>query len=305
MEWLNYHHLLYFWLVVREGGVTRAAEKLHLSHPTVSTQIKQLERALGEKLLEKKGRRLVPTEVGQIAYRYADEIFGLGHELLDTVKGRPGVGPLRLVVGVTQAIPKLVARRLLEPALSMKGLPPVRLVCLEDQTERLLAELAAHNLDLVLSDTAVPPSSSVRAFHHVLGECGVTIFASKELAARHRRNFPRSLDGAPFLLPTEGSNLRRALEQFFDQHGLRPRLIAEFEDSALLKVFGQDGLGLFPVPSAIEDDVRRQHEVEVVGRLPEVRERFYAISVERRLKNPAVVAICEAARKRLFRDPTN
>ncbi|NOT32190.1 MAG: transcriptional activator NhaR [Planctomycetes bacterium] len=304
MEWLNYHHLLYFWLVVREGGVARAADKLKLSHPTVSTQVKQLERALGEKLLEKKGRRLVPTEVGQIAYRYADEIFGLGRELLDTVKGRPGVGPLRLVVGVAQAMPKLIVRRLLAPALALKGLPPLHLVCLEDRPEQLLAELAAMHLDLVLSDASVPPNSHVRAFNHVLGECGLTICGTKELAVRYRRNFPRSLNGAPLLLPTAGSNLRRALEQYFEQHGLRPRLVGEFEDSALLKVFGQEGIGLFPVPSAIEDDVRRQHEVEIVGRLPEVRERFYAISVERRLKNPAVLAICEVARKRVFKDGT-
>jgi LysR family transcriptional activator of nhaA len=302
MDWLNYHHLQYFWLVVREGGVARAADKLRLSHPTVSTQVKQLERALGERLLEKKGRRLVLTEVGQIAYRYADEIFGLGRELIDTVKGRPGVGPLRLLVGVSQAMPKLVARRLLAPALTLKGLPPVRLVCLEDRSERLLAELAAMHLDLVLSDSSVPPGGPVRAFNHVLGECGVTVCGTKELAGQYRRNFPRSLDDAPLCLPSEGSNLRRALEQYFEQNELRPRLVGEFEDSALMKAFGQDGLGLFPVPSAIEDDVRRQHEVEIVGRIPEVRERFYAISVERRLRNPAVLAICETARKRVFRE---
>ena len=302
MEWLNYHHLLYFWLVVREGGVARAADKLRLSHPTVSTQVKQLERALGEKLLVKRGRRLVLTEVGQIAFRYAEEIFGLGRELLDTVKGRPGVGPLRLVVGVTQSMPKLVVRRLLAPARALKDLPAVRLVCLEDRPERLLSELAAMNLDLVLSDVPVTPTSAVRAFNHVLGECGVTVCATRELAARFRKGFPQALAGAPMLLPAEGSSLRRALEQFFDQHGLRPQVAGEFEDSALLKVFGQDGLGLFPVPTAVEDDVKKQYEVELVGRLPEVRERFYAISVERRLKNPAVLAICELARKRVFKD---
>ena len=300
MEWLNYHHLLYFWLVVREGGVARAADKLKLSHPTVSTQVKQLERALGEKLLEKRGRRLVPTEVGRIAYRYADEIFGLGNELLETVKGRPGIGPLRLVVGVSQAIPKMVARRLLAPARSLKG-KPVRLVCLEDRGERLVAELAAMNLDLVIADAPVPPSSAVRVFNHLLGECGVSICATRELAERYRKGFPRSLDQAPMLLPSDGTSLRRALQQFFDEHDLRPQLEGEFEDSALLKVFGQDGIGLFPVPTAVEKDVQRQYEVEVVGRLPEVREHFYAISVERRLKNPAVLAICEVARKRVFK----
>jgi LysR family transcriptional activator of nhaA len=302
VPWLNYHHLRYFWLVVREGGVARAAEKLRVAHPTVSTQVKELERALGERLLVKQGRRLVLTEVGQIAYRYADEIFGLGRELLETVRGRPGVGPLRLVVGVAQSMPKLVARRVLAPAFALEGLPPVHLRCLEDRNERLLAELAAMNLDLVLADAPVSPASPVRAFNHLLGECGVSIFATRELAARYRRNFPRSLAGAPMLLPTEGTSLRRALEQYFDQHDLRPRLEGEFEDSALLKVFGQDGFGLFPVSTTVENDVRKRHEVELVGHLPEVRERFYAISVERRLKNPAVRAICETARRSVFRE---
>ncbi|MDZ4771870.1 MAG: LysR family transcriptional regulator [Planctomycetota bacterium] len=302
VEGLNYQHLYYFWLVVREGGVARAADKLKLSHPTISTQVKQLERALGEKLLVKQGRRLVPTEVGRIAYRYSDEIFGLGRDLLDTIKGRPGVGPLRLVVGISQSMPKLVARRLLAPARSLPNLPHVRLVCLEDSSERLLTELGAMNIDLLLSDAPVPPSSPVRAFNHLLGECGVTICATKELARRHRKNFPQSLSGAPMLLPIEGSNLRRALDQFFDENGIRPRLEGEFEDSALLKVFGQDGVGLFPVPSAVLKDVTKQYEVEIVGHLPQVRERFYAISVERKLKNPAVLAICEAARTRMFKD---
>jgi LysR family transcriptional regulator, transcriptional activator of nhaA len=302
VEGLNYQHLMYFWLVVREGGVARAADKLKLSHPTISTQVKQLERALGEKLLVKHGRRLVPTEVGRMAYRYADEIFGLGREFLDTIKGRPGVGPLRLVVGISQSMPKLVARRLLAPARTLKNLPPVRLVCLEDSSERLLTELVAMNLDLLLSDAPIPPSSHVRAFNHLLGECGVSICATRELAHKYRRNFPRSLAGAPMLMPIEGSNLRRALDQFFDERELRPRIEGEFEDSALLKVFGQDGAGLFPVPTAVERDVLKQYEVELVGHLTEVRERFYAISVERRLKNPAVLAIFEAARKRLFKD---
>jgi LysR family transcriptional activator of nhaA len=299
VEWLNYHHLLYFWLVAREGGVTRAAEKLRLAHPTVSAQVRALERALGEKLFEKQGRRLVLTELGRVAFGYADEIFTLGRELVDTLKGRPGAGPRRLIVGVAQALPKLVARRLLAPALTLQP-GPLRLVCIEDRTERLLAELASNHLDLVLTDAPVPPGSAVRAFNHALGECGVSVCATKALAARHRRGFPSSLDGAPMLLPAEGTTLRRGLEQFFDEHGLRPRIAGEFDDSALLRAFGQDGLGLFPVPTAIEHEVRRQFEVGLVGRLPSVRERFYAISVERRLKNPAVRAICDAARQRIF-----
>jgi len=300
VEWLNYHHLLYFWLVAREGGVARAAEKLHLSHPTVSAQVRALERALGERLFVKQGRRLVLTELGQVTFGYANEIFTLGRELMDTIKGRPGVGPRRLVVGVAQALPKLVARRLLAPAREIEQVP-LRLVCVEDRTERLLAELASNHLDLVLSDAPVPPGSAVRAFNHALGECGVSVCATRSLAARHGKGFPRSLDGAPMLLPAEGSTLRRSLDQYFDEHGLRPRIEGEFDDSALLEAFGADGLGLFPVPSAVEDDVLGDG-VERVGRLPAVRARFHAISVERRLRNPAVLAIIEGARKRTFRE---
>jgi len=303
-EALNYHHLLLFWLVAREGGVVRAAQRLRLAPPTVSAQVRAFERALGERLLEKQGRRLVLTEVGRVAFRHAEEIFTLGQELVDAVKGRPGVGPLRLVVGVGQALPKLVARRLVAPALALgKTLGKIRLVCVEDRSERLLAELAAHQLDLVLSDAPVPPGSSVRAYNHLLGECGVSLFATRELAQRHRKSFPRGLDGAPFLLPTENTSLRRNLDLWFEREGLRPVLEGEFEDGALLKSFGADGLGIFPAPSAVEDDVRRQYDVELVGRIEDVRERFYAISVERRIKNPAVLAICEAARTRTFREP--
>lgn len=300
---LNFHHLQLFWLVAREGGVGRAAERLRLSPPTVSAQVRQLERTLGEKLFRKQGRRLVLTEIGRVAFGHAEEIFALGQELVDSVKGRPGVGPLRLVVGVGQALPKLVARRLMAPALELaKSLGQIRLVCVEDRPERLLAELAAYQLDLVLSDAPVPPGSAVRAYNHLLGECGVGIFATRALAARHRRGFPRSLDGAPMLLPTENTSLRRSLEAWFEGQGLRPVIAGEFEDGALLKAFGSDGLGLFPAPTAVEDDVRTKYGVELVGRIEEVRERFYAISVERRIKNPAVLAICEVARTRTFRE---
>lgn len=300
---LNFHHLQLFWLVAREGGVVRAAERLRLAPPTVSAQVRSLERALGEKLFEKQGRRLVLTEVGRVAFGHAEEIFALGQELVDSVKGRPGVGPLRLVVGVGQSLPKLVARRLMEPALELaKSLGKIRLVCVEDRADRLLAELAAHQLDLVLSDAPVPPGSAVRAYNHLLGECGVSVFATRALAARYRRGFPRSLDGAPMLLPTENTSLRRSLEPWFERQGVRPSITGEFEDGALLKAFGGDGLGLFPTPSAVEDDVRSQYGVELVGRIDEVRERFYALSVERRIKNPAVLAICETARTRMFRE---
>lgn len=299
MEWLNYHHLLYFWLVAKEGGVAKAAAKLRLAHPTVSGQIRALERALGEKLFEKQGRRLVLTEMGTVVYGYADEIFALGRELMDTVKSRPTGGPLRLVVGIADVVPKLIVKKLLDPARAQAR--QVRMVCREGKTERLLAELAAHDLDVVISDSPLPAGSSVRAFSHLLGECGLSVFGRKDLAARYRKRFPRSLHGAPMLLPHEATTQRRALDAWFDERGVRPTIEAEFDDSALLGVFGQDGAGLFAAPTAIEGFIKKHYEVAVVGRLPEVRERFYAISIERRIRHPAVVAIYETARAELFK----
>ena len=299
MEWLNYHHLLYFWVVAREGGLVAAGKVLRLSHPTLSAQIHALEDQLGEKLFTKVGRRLQLTEMGRLVYRYADEIFSLGREMMDTVKGRATGQPVRLSVGIADPVPKHVVRRLLEPALTLPE--PVKLMCHEDDFDKLLANLALHALDLVIADSPVPSGSNIRAFNHLLGECGVSVFGSKALAQQHRKGFPRSLDGAPFLLPLPNLTLRRALDQWFGAQGVHPRVIAEFEDSALLKVFGGDGLGLFPGPTAVEAEICKQHEVQVVGRIEDVKERFYAISIERRLKNPAVVAICDAARQSLFK----
>lgn len=297
MEWLNYHHLRYFWAAAREGSVTRASEKLHISQPAVSAQIRELEQALAEKLFARSGRSLTLTEAGRVVYRYAEEIFGLGTEMVETLKGRPTGRPVRLAVGITNVIPKLIAYRLLKPALKLPD--PVRVECREDRPERLLAELATHGLDLVLADAPAAPTMRVRARSHLLGECGVSIFGAERLGKAHRRGFPRSLDGAPLLLPTVDSTLRRLLDEWFEAQGIRPQIVGEFEDSALLKVFGQSGTGLFAVPSAIEADVRRHYGVQAVGRV-ELRERFYAITVERRLKHPAVVAISEAARHELF-----
>ncbi|MCK6551778.1 transcriptional activator NhaR [Myxococcota bacterium] len=298
MEWLNYHHLLYFWTVAKEGSVARACEKLRLAQPTISGQLRMLEDALGEKLFERSGRRLVLTEMGRVVYRYADEIFSLGRELMDTVKGRPTGRPARLTVGITDAMPKLIVRRLLEPALQLGE--PVRLQCVEDRPEHLLSKLALHEIDVVLADVPLGQGSGIRAYHHLLGECGITFFAAPKLARAHKKAFPQSLDGAPMLLPTDQAVLRRTLEGWFEANEVRPFVVAEIEDSALLKSFGQDGVGVFVAPSVIEDQVIRQYEVEVVGRTDEVRERYYAISVERKLKHPAVVAISESARRDLF-----
>jgi LysR family transcriptional activator of nhaA len=299
MEWLNYHHLLYFWLVVREGGVAKAAAKLRLAHPTVSGQIRALERALGEQLLVKQGRKLVMTEMGTVVYHYAEEIFTLGRELLDTVQGRPTGRPLRLVVGIAEVVPKLITRALLEPVRTRS--PKTFLVCREDKVDRLITDLAAHTLDVVISDSPLPAGSSVRAFNHLFGECSVTIFGRKDLANKYRKNFPRSLDGAPMLLPTPSTALRRSLDQYFDGAGIRPSVEAEFDDSALLEVFGQDGAGLFAASTPLEQRVREQYDVEPLGRLPEVRERFYAISIERRIRHPSVAVIWQAAREGIFK----
>jgi LysR family transcriptional activator of nhaA len=298
MEWLNYHHLLYFWLVAREGSLVRACEELRLAPSTVSGQIRSLEQVLGEKLFARSGRRLVLTEIGRVVYRYADEIFSLGRELQDAVKGRPVGRPLKLVVGIADVVPKLVAQRLLEPALELDA--PVHLVCHEDKPERLLAELAVHSLDVVIADAPVAPTVRIRAFNHLLGECGVVFFATAKLAAARKRGFPKSLDGAPVILPTENTTLRRSLDQWFATRGIHPRVVGEFEDNALLTVFGEAGMGLFPAASVIAGEIERQYRVRPLGKLEGLRERFYAISVERKLKHSAVIAICEEARQKLF-----
>lgn len=300
MEWLNYHHLLYFWTVAREGGVARAAQRLHLTHPTISGQIRELETALGEKLFARAGRGLELTEMGRMVYRYADEIFALGRELLDTVKGRPTGRPVQLVVGVDDVVPKLLVRRLLEPAL--QGQVPAKLVVHEAPVRELFARLAQHGLDVVISDSPLPPGSRVKAYAHLLGECGVTWFGTEAMQRRAKRDFPQSLGREPLILPTEDTAFRRMLDPWFERHGLRPRVVAEIADSALIKAFGQKGLGIFSVPTAIERDVQEQFDVRVVGRTQDLRERFWAITVERRIKNPAVAAISEAARDRLFAD---
>ena len=298
MVQLNYHHLRVFWTAAREGGVTRASEKLHVSQPTVTTQIRALEQALGQKLFARSGRRLALTEAGRAAFRYADEIVGLGEELVDRMNGGVPGRELRLIVGVADVLPKLIAGRILEPALRLPE--SVRVEGIEDAPERLLAELAVFGLDVVLADAPVGPGARVRAYNHLLGECSVSVFGAPSLVAAYRRDFPRSLDGAPFLLPRQHSALRLSLDDWFEREKVRPHIVGEFDDSALFKALGQAGFGLFPAPSPIAEEVCRQYEVQSLGTLESVRQRFYAITVERKLRHPAVVAICEAARRRLF-----
>jgi LysR family transcriptional regulator, transcriptional activator of nhaA len=297
VNWLNYHHLLYFWTAAREGSIAAACRKLHLTQPTVSGQIKALERALKARLFERRGRSIALTETGRLVYRYADEIFSLGRELEDAVAGRATGGGLRFTVGVADTLSKLIVHRLLEPALQLPE--EVHMSCVDGDPDRLLAQLTLHELDLVISDYPANPRLGLRVFNHPLGDCGVTLFGTAELAQRYRPGFPRSLAGAPVLVPAGNAALRRAMDQWFDEIGIRPLIRGEFSDSALLKAFGSRGEGLFLAPTAVEDDVRRMYGVEVVGREERLRERVYAISMEKRLAHPAVVAITRAARASL------
>lgn len=298
MDWLNYHHLLYFWTVVREGSITKACKQLHLSQPTISSQLRKLERAVGAKLFERAGRGLQLTDTGRMVFRYADEIFTLGRELSDAIRGRAPGRPLRFSVGVSEALPKLIVYRLLRPAFSAPE--SIQLFCEEASVEELLPRLAVHEFDLVLSDTPAAPNVRVRAFNHVLGECAVSLFATSRLVDLLKPRLPASLQDAPFLLPTANSSIRRALDQWFDAQDVRPRIVGEFSDGALLKAFGKEGLGVFPAPSVLREEIERQYDVRELARLDDVRERFYAITVERRLKHPATVLIANSARRDLF-----
>jgi LysR family transcriptional regulator, transcriptional activator of nhaA len=297
MNNLNYHHLYYFWTVVKEGTISAACKKLGLAQPTISAQLHSLEEALGEQLFNRVGRNLVLTESGRVVYRYAEDIFLLGRELVDTLQGRPTGRPIRLKAGVADVLPKLVAYRLLEPALHLKE--PIQLVCYEGKSSDLLARLSVHELDVVLSDSPIGQEVKVKGYNHLLGECGVTVFGTAK-EAEGISDFPHSLDGAPFLLPTENTSLRRSLNQWFEKNDIHPKVIGEFEDSALLKVFGQRGAGLFAAPSVIEEEIVEQYGVKPLGQLEEVRESFYAISVERKIKHPAVASITQLAREDFF-----
>jgi LysR family transcriptional activator of nhaA len=301
MEWLNYHHLYYFWTVAREGSIARASQVLHLTPPTISTQLRQLELMLGEPLFRRTGRQLVLTDVGRTVADYAEEIFSLGRELLSAVRQRPTGQPLRLTVGISDAVPKIVVRELLRPAFALE--PAVRIVCREGDVARLLAELATFRLDVVLSEQPAPESARVRTFDHRLGESATTFFAAPRLARRLRRGFPKSLHEAPALLPTRNTAMRRNLDSWFERLGVRPRIVAEFEDTALLLAYAADELGFFALPSVAAEEVARRYGAQRIGVSQECRERFFAISAERKLKHPAVLAITEAARSALFAAP--
>ena len=296
MAWLNYHHLLYFWTVARCGTISAASKELRLSQPTISTQLKTLEQSLGQKLFARQGRRLVLTDVGRTAFRYAEDIFRLGREMQDALaRGEEGHQE-HLRVGVVDVLPKLVSERLLEPAYV--AVPSLHLECEELPLAQLLGKLALHELDVVLADQPAPHDVRVRAFSHKLGESGMSFFGARSLKLGGR--FPQNMSGQPLLLPSSGSAIRTELDAWFQKQGVRVNVVGEFDDSALMKVFGARGRGLFAAPTVVEAEVLHNHDVAVLGRAPEVRQAFYAISVERRLRHPAVVAIAESARTELF-----
>ena len=297
---INYKHLHYFCAVAREGGIARASERLHVTPQTISGQLGLLEENLGVDLFERVGRNLELTEVGRLALSYADDIFSLGGELEEAVRQPPGGRPHVFKVGVVDVVPKSIAHRFLIPALQMEE--PVRMVCREASLDTLLAELAVHRLDLLLADRPIPATVSMRGSSHKLGECAVSFFATGKIKRNLKGVFPQCLDGAPILLPSSDNQLRSAIDQWFDKHRIRPRLIAEFDDSALMKAFGQEAAGIFVAPSAIKAEVEQQYSVTEIGRVDEVKERFYAISAERRVAHPVIATVIEAARTLLLAD---
>lgn len=296
---LNFKHLHYFLAVAKSGGVNRAAERLHLTPQTLSGQISQFEQRLGTPLFHREGRRLALTESGKLALSYAEEIFQVGAELEARLRGTPEERFIPFRVGVADVVPKSIAHQLLAPVLALTD--PIRLVCREDRLERLLADLAIHRLDMVLADRPMPAGMDVKGYSHLLGECDVGFFAAPVLAARLAAEFPASLDGAPMLVPGEDSALRAPLVRWLERRGLNPRVVGEFDDSALMKAFGQSGAGVFPAPAAMAPEVEAHYGVAMLGQTAEMRERFFVISAERRITHPAVVAVREAARNGVFR----
>ena len=297
---INYKHLHYFCAVAREGGIARASERLHVTPQTISGQLSLLEDYLGAELFVKVGRNLEIPDVGRLVLSYGDEIFSLGGELEEAMQQLPEGRPRIFKVGIVDVVPKSIAHLILEPALRMDE--HVHMVCRQAGMDTLLAELAIHRLDLLLADRPIPPTVSTRGYSHKLGECAVSFFATPALRKTLKGPFPQCLNGAPILLPSTGNQLRSGIDAWLDKNRIRPRIISEFDDSALMKAFGQEGAGIFVAPAAIKSEVERQYQVVSIGRVDEVRERFYAISVERRVLHPVVATVVDAARTMLFAD---
>ena len=291
MEWLNYHHLRYFWTVAKEGGLARAAEKLHISQPSISQQMRELESAFGEKLFQREGRKNKLTDAGQVVLGYAEEIFALGRELTNAVKQRPGAKTLRLNVGVVDSFPKLVTSQLLQPVFDLPQ--TVSVVCREGKIEDLLPQLAAHRLDIVLADEPASSSTQFKTFDHALGSSGTVICAVKKLAVKLKKKFPKSLNDAPALLPVPNSSLRRSLEIWFREQNIKPRVAAECEDLALLKALAASGRGFIAIPEVAMNDAMKQYGFQEIGRVKNCQIHFHAITTERRIAHPAVAAITQ------------
>lgn len=298
MRHLNYSHLQYFWTVARAGSIVEASKLLHLTPQTISGQLKLLDESVGQPLFNKVGRRLVLSDMGRVVFEYADEIFTIGSELANVVRGNQDAGPSVLVVGAVSSMPKLIAERIIAPALTAER--PMRVRCHESSLEQLLADLAVHRLDIVLSDQPMPRGLNLRAYNHLLGESGLSFFALRSNARRHRNRFPQSLNNTPMLLPSQHSALRRLMDDWFEDQGLSPRIAGEFDDSALMKAFGEAGAGIFAAPTVIEEEICRMYRMAVIGRTDAIKERFYAISPERRLKHEGVLHVTETARSELF-----
>lgn len=296
---MNFKHLRYFWHAAKSGGIARASEQLHLTPQTLSGQIGLLEEALGTPLFAKRGRHLELTDAGRVAFGYAEDIFALGAELERSVRSHPHGGrPVEFRVGVADAVSKAIAYRLIEPATQLPA--PTRIVCREWKLDSLLAELAAHRLDLVIAGAPIPASVSVRAYNHRLGASGVSFFAAARLRRALKGRFPACLGGAPLLVPGVDAAVRGRLDRWLRDHDLHPRVAGEFDDSALMKAFGQRGAGIFIGPTVIEAEIEAQYAVKAIGRSPEIVEEYFAISIERRVTHPCVIAITRAARDRLF-----
>ncbi|MBV6411373.1 MAG: transcriptional activator NhaR [Burkholderiales bacterium] len=293
---MNLKHLFYFWKTAKEGGVIRAGEALHVTPQTISGQIGQLEDSLGVELFSRQGRALELTDAGRLALGYADEIFSLGAELEQAIRHYPKGRPATFRVGVSDALPKQLAYRLLEPAVAVGE--PLRIVCREGRLERLLTELAVHRLDLVIADTPLPATLDVRAYSHRLAESGMSFVAAPALAARCAKKFPDSLAELPLLVPGEDSSARQKLMRWLEKARLRPKIVGEFDDSALMTAFGQAGVGVFPVPTVVEAEIVAAYGVKLLGRSAEARTEYFAISAERRVTHPCVLAIAESARAR-------
>jgi LysR family transcriptional activator of nhaA len=294
MHRLNYQHLFYFWTAAREGGITRASEKLGLAQPTISGQITVFEETIGSQLLKKDGRKLILTETGRTVFNYAEEIFSLGNELSNTLKGASNNRSLRLTIGIADSLPKLLVYRLIEPALKLDR--PVQITCYEDKKEHLLVELSHHGIDLIFSDGPAANNLGARVHNHFIGVSNIGVFSSPNLAQRYRDDFPWSLKSAPLILPTRNTELRRSLDQWFEDKVIAPRVVAEIADSALMKTFASSGAGIIFAPVSVRNQIRNQYDLDLIGETSEINERFYAITIRRKIEHEAVKIILENAK---------